>query len=629
MFTISGDLLQKLAIILPIVAATLVIFIILVNLIIKCRQQFSVKVNCWFCNESTKVPYENRNAFNCPNCSQYNGFDESGGYNKDIPEQHDELLNVCTPQMFKINRKSSLNGLCRLCNNNQRLKVYQLASFIPLNEENYDAEVDHFGKQLEKAYKLCPECDFKVKQTLITQQKWILGMKIHQLKQQGLQTLRNLEKSSKSIQQKIAGLCESICPSFVIVVVISLASLILFNALYSTGIFEKSALDLFLPFYTSFKVYFVQIIDGFYAIPSYLQYLKTESDCKLHDFIDFIHEYLKNTTETSNFSGINSEELGNFLLKQSNINHFTLCLCGFIVQVITSLFTKRKKLKYGPLLFWSFLVVLSWNNYDNALFLLTAQVLAILLTIYTLLTEKSSIDCKIEPKLNTIWNNQSALQSLLLQAQANEIALNATSLQSKSSHQKEDSIDSDCSFESSVSKFTTLNACLPPKTATNNAPVFRNVLTPPIVFKPKPVAIQKSKSSQQICGIDNYLNRSMNNLCIGSENIRPAANIFKPIKVNHLVNRPLISPPRLKFDNLNGSHWNPNLFNYGLSRSSSQSSGFASQVPFTTSSPNNSICSDFDYASLFSEPLTQKTKFSDCGISEFNCKLSNQFNEPL
>lgn len=35
-----------------------------------------VTVNCWFCNQDTIVPYGNRNCWDCPNCEQYNGFQE-------------------------------------------------------------------------------------------------------------------------------------------------------------------------------------------------------------------------------------------------------------------------------------------------------------------------------------------------------------------------------------------------------------------------------------------------------------------------------------------------------------------------------------------------------------------------
>jgi hypothetical protein len=38
------------------------------------RNKFPIRVNCWFCNNKTDVPYGNRNCWDCPNCEQYNGF---------------------------------------------------------------------------------------------------------------------------------------------------------------------------------------------------------------------------------------------------------------------------------------------------------------------------------------------------------------------------------------------------------------------------------------------------------------------------------------------------------------------------------------------------------------------------
>lgn len=35
-----------------------------------------MRVNCWFCNQDTEVPYGNRNCWDCPYCEQYNGFQE-------------------------------------------------------------------------------------------------------------------------------------------------------------------------------------------------------------------------------------------------------------------------------------------------------------------------------------------------------------------------------------------------------------------------------------------------------------------------------------------------------------------------------------------------------------------------
>lgn len=48
-----------------------------INLLLTCRKKPTyANVNCWFCNQNTVVPYGNRNCWDCPNCDQYNGFQE-------------------------------------------------------------------------------------------------------------------------------------------------------------------------------------------------------------------------------------------------------------------------------------------------------------------------------------------------------------------------------------------------------------------------------------------------------------------------------------------------------------------------------------------------------------------------
>lgn len=136
-------------------------------------------MNCWFCNQNTVVPYGNRNCWDCPNCDQYNGFQEvsfsyslgmsvncselvfflfagavscarlyssfccfqNGDYNKPIPAQYMEHLNHGvsgslpsseTPKTLQWVNCQML--LCRKCNNNQSAKIKQLASFIPRDD---------------------------------------------------------------------------------------------------------------------------------------------------------------------------------------------------------------------------------------------------------------------------------------------------------------------------------------------------------------------------------------------------------------------------------------------------------------------------------------------------------------
>ncbi|KAG5282257.1 hypothetical protein AALO_G00054010 [Alosa alosa] len=128
-----------------------------------------VNVNCWFCNEDTVVPYGNRNCWDCPNCDQYNGFQENGDYNKPIPAQYMEHLNhgvsagLTPPETPKTLQWVNCQMLlCKKCNNNQTLKIKQLASFIPREDENYDEEIEVYKHHLEQTYKLCRPCQTAV-----------------------------------------------------------------------------------------------------------------------------------------------------------------------------------------------------------------------------------------------------------------------------------------------------------------------------------------------------------------------------------------------------------------------------------------------------------------------------------
>ncbi|XP_031422136.1 transmembrane protein 201 isoform X2 [Clupea harengus] len=128
-----------------------------------------VNVNCWFCNQDTVVPYGNRNCWDCPYCEQYNGFQENGDYNKPIPAQSMEHLNHGvsaglpppeTPKTLQWVNCQML--LCKKCNNNQTLKIKQLASFIPREDDNYDEEIEVYKHHLEQTYKLCRPCQTAV-----------------------------------------------------------------------------------------------------------------------------------------------------------------------------------------------------------------------------------------------------------------------------------------------------------------------------------------------------------------------------------------------------------------------------------------------------------------------------------
>lgn len=76
----------------------------------------------------------------------------------------------------------SENGLCNICNHNQRLKVHQLATFSPLDESKYDEEIDRYKEQLERSYRLCPQCEKVLKLTLQRQKSTILDQQLLKIK---------------------------------------------------------------------------------------------------------------------------------------------------------------------------------------------------------------------------------------------------------------------------------------------------------------------------------------------------------------------------------------------------------------------------------------------------------------
>ncbi|KAL4648432.1 transmembrane protein 201-like [Arapaima gigas] len=149
-----------------------------------------VRVNCWFCSQDTEVPYGNRNCWDCPNCEQYNGFQENGDYNKPIPAQYTEHLNhgvSAGPFQAETSRSlqwvSSQMLLCKKCNHNQTLKIKQLASFMPRDEEKYDDEIEVYRHHLEQTYKLCRLCQTAVEHYIKHQNRQLRAMLFsHQLR---------------------------------------------------------------------------------------------------------------------------------------------------------------------------------------------------------------------------------------------------------------------------------------------------------------------------------------------------------------------------------------------------------------------------------------------------------------
>lgn len=171
-------------------------------------------MNCWFCNSNTKVPYDQRNSFNCPSCTQYNGFNSDGDYNREIVEQHYSKMNTSNSRLCQKTdvRLPTVNGLCEGCNRNQEIKVIQLANFKPRIESKWEEEIEDYRKKLEDSYQLCQQCQRHLNKTLNRIKMKFIGSKISQLVTKGIRivTASKASPSDRQVFSKIAMLCSFI-----------------------------------------------------------------------------------------------------------------------------------------------------------------------------------------------------------------------------------------------------------------------------------------------------------------------------------------------------------------------------------------------------------------------------------
>lgn len=127
------------------------------------RKHVKSTVNCWFCNKDTRVDYKHRDSFTCPHCTQYNGFNESGDYNRRVPGQHSPLANKLNDRFCQpVNRGPDVlpkgNGLCADCNIKQGTIMRMISNFDPVLEDRWEEELDEYKYKLNKIYPLCAPC---------------------------------------------------------------------------------------------------------------------------------------------------------------------------------------------------------------------------------------------------------------------------------------------------------------------------------------------------------------------------------------------------------------------------------------------------------------------------------------
>ncbi|XP_030567374.1 uncharacterized protein LOC115767283 [Drosophila novamexicana] len=205
----------------PLLALIFVLTLLAYKCYINVRSRFDITVNCWFCNKDLRVPFEQRNSWTCPDCEQYNGFNKDGDYNRDILSQRD-----CSSRTDANSSRGSSsaarnghcanayyangltppqeNGLCAQCNEAQRLKIEKLAQFEPRHESRYDQELKVYQNELEQRYRLCASCERHVNKVLHEKKKMVLGSKFLNFIMKGAALLKqpHFQRLARAQQQR-------------------------------------------------------------------------------------------------------------------------------------------------------------------------------------------------------------------------------------------------------------------------------------------------------------------------------------------------------------------------------------------------------------------------------------------
>ncbi|XP_068149553.1 uncharacterized protein [Drosophila tropicalis] len=253
---IHNILLTLTASIVPILALIFVAGLFTYKLYIYIRCRYNATVNCWFCNENSRVPYEERNSFTCPKCEQYNGFTKDGDYNRDMFMQRDTskcsnnssssksvyYTSTAAAAAGAVSSASAAppltNGLCDQCNEAQRLKVEKLAQFEPKHESRFEQELTVYRNQLEEQFRLCSSCERHVDRVLHEKKKMVLGSKFLNfiikgaalLKQPHFNRLARVQQQRKLQRYQFLMVLLSICNVVAIVCGLPIAQREQFNA---------------------------------------------------------------------------------------------------------------------------------------------------------------------------------------------------------------------------------------------------------------------------------------------------------------------------------------------------------------------------------------------------------------
>ncbi|XP_072943533.1 uncharacterized protein [Epargyreus clarus] len=588
--------------------------ILLLKLLFNLRAALVWRVNCWFCNSNFWVKFLNRNSWVCPKCEQYNGFTKDGDYNKVLNSSIDHSCK--SPKVFQ--RSPPRNGLCKMCNINQQLKVTQLANFVPMNDNNYDHEIDNYRLQLEKAYKLCSPCKKVLQMKLHKEKETLLGSKLLETRTPERKNQKEKENQDNRLRNFVNSTSASIAGALVILVALEC---------YSNAMKHKNL---------SSTIYNIKEI-----VYSLLE--RIINIVKMKTLLTF--PTLENYNDIKNTMNLDMLESFNTGLNDMAQKALAGCVC--LIQII-GIIQNTNKLKYTISidLLWFVFVVASLMHRDVPVEPLFMSLIKLASTsavflVYRHMTTKTG---KLTKNVMRKPISPRKMKNLV----------NGT-VNSKISN--EDNVSSDTDDDVSLSKFglhnltessnetiSPVNKSLfngrsfTPRTdsvwgkpklnstfCVNSALGSPTPLSDTVFIKPSFNRYQKLTKDDS----DSDLDESISSLCISSPKKRvsnknsiftlrkftASPNFVTPMPMNRA--RPLISPSKLGHSTswVAGGYWGSEgdrqIFNINGSRSSSQSSGFESQA------------SSMNQRNIFSQPPSREE--SDCGEPDRTSMLLDRF----
>ncbi|XP_045785639.1 transmembrane protein 201 [Maniola jurtina] len=586
--------------------------LLLWKLISSLRSSLPWRVNCWFCNSNIWVKYIDSNCWTCPKCDQYNGFTKDGDYNRVLCANIEQVSN--SPKLFQ--RSPSKNGLCRMCNINQQLKVTQLANFVPMNEKKYYEEIDSYRTQLEKAYKLCSPCEKFLQKKLHKEKVSLLGSKL-------LET-RTSDKNHEKIQKQ-SKLVKNVINSTSRLIAIILLVLVVIECHGNASKHKNLSNTIH-----NVKDIIESLVERIFSIVKMKTLLTFPSLEDQH--IDIYNIDIEIFTSFIGLDDLMQKALGGV---------------ACIIQIIGHIWNINKA-QYCTLtdLFWSvFILTAIAQGYVTADPLIMSLIklsctLAVLL-VYRHLNNKTVIHVtrkNITPK--KLKNFASGAPKKLFDEEDTSLDTDSdVSLSKFGLHNFTDSSNETASLvnHSLVNgrSFTPRNDSLWSKPKLNSTFTVNSVATSP---KPDSVFIKPNFNQyQKIDDSDSELDESISLLCISSPKKKSlksnpvfalrkftASPFVVPTPMNR--SRPVISPSKLGHSTswVAGGYWGTEgerqiIFNVNGSRSSSQSSGFESQASSLNqrnifsqpSSREESVCGEPDKHTLFD-------RFQNCNMNNYN-----------